>query len=849
MLKFLHDFREQQDHFIREQSKLHVSVQGVAETLNQLAKSHERLEMSSQNQSAEVRKSIISSLRDFLQGNETDLPTSTIETVPNSFPRSLQNDLINLVSESRSLQRQVKIIESLQFPEIADREENIKVALPGTFEWLFRSEGASENHPDLLKWLRTGEGIFWVSGKAGSGKSTLMKFFHHHNKTHTALQEWAADRRLLVATFFFWNAGTKMQKSQHGLLQTLLCHIFRKAPELMMTTCPSRWEQVSHHSYGPWKYEEVCQAFGRLKQQQIDSVRFCFFIDGLDEYDGDHIDVIQTMNDLTCTGAVKICFSSRPWNVFKTAYGKQRGRKISLQDLTRDDIRQFVEESFALEETCLILQDRKDGYENIIEEIVDRSNGVFLWVYLVVRSLRRGMTNLDTTGELQERLHELPTSLETFFQHIFDKTEKIYRRQAARLYRICLVSKVQVTALDVAWFAEQDPYFGLSENVLARSCGNHDALEQTTATRVMARCQDLLEFASFDLQFLHRTVKDFLNTRDMSTQLEVRSGKDFNPYNFLCNSTLFQFKLKIHLSDDLGCKQAFLDAAEVQKLVDGFILHATHLENCDELNPELVAELAKVIWLYFSEDGKILTEEEIRNYHMKIVGNKVFKYGSIQEFVQWTPLDIAFSHINDEEMRLETRRILREGFDPNQECPDLRSKSPWTRYLDPWIQMDDWLWIKSVKGNIDIIREFLLHGAEAKVLHDHVMARFGKARQVVAQELYQDILPEEMRQQPQQRHSPSTWHKLLSKRKRRLDEHPDFQLEQNGHVKRGRYSIEEESWQLDTVTAASSPSNVAESSSGEDSTISQRPRKRAGSHDSMDVANETVALRFLGPRG
>lgn len=42
------------------------------------------------------------------------------------------------------------------------------------------------------------------------------------------------------------------------------------------------------------------------------ALRFCFFIDGLDEYDGDHEDVIQLLHDLARGKNVKICASSRP---------------------------------------------------------------------------------------------------------------------------------------------------------------------------------------------------------------------------------------------------------------------------------------------------------------------------------------------------------------------------------------------------------------------------------------------------------------------------------------------------------------------------------------------------------
>jgi ABC-type glutathione transport system ATPase component len=42
-----------------------------------------------------------------------------------------------------------------------------------------------------MDWLATGGGVFHVSGKLGSGKSTLMKFLLKHPRTKSELLEWS----------------------------------------------------------------------------------------------------------------------------------------------------------------------------------------------------------------------------------------------------------------------------------------------------------------------------------------------------------------------------------------------------------------------------------------------------------------------------------------------------------------------------------------------------------------------------------------------------------------------------------------------------------------------------------
>jgi ATPase subunit of ABC transporter with duplicated ATPase domains len=94
------------------------------------------------------------------------------------------------------------------------RHAKVAEAHRKTFSWIF--EDASQGPSGEFKfqdWLLFQEGIYWIMGKAGSGKSTLMKYLYHHQRTKEALKSWASLKKLVVAKFFFWNAGASMQKS------------------------------------------------------------------------------------------------------------------------------------------------------------------------------------------------------------------------------------------------------------------------------------------------------------------------------------------------------------------------------------------------------------------------------------------------------------------------------------------------------------------------------------------------------------------------------------------------------------------------------------------------------------
>jgi len=121
------------------------------------------------------------------------------------------------------LQKERNFLESLFFEEMNQRYHAISEAHTKTFSWIFEPDWFDEWDPRSMvafkQWLLFGNGIFWVSGKPGSGKSTLMKYLYTCGLTEEYLRCWAKDDTLIILASFFWMGGTIMQRSQRGLLQ------------------------------------------------------------------------------------------------------------------------------------------------------------------------------------------------------------------------------------------------------------------------------------------------------------------------------------------------------------------------------------------------------------------------------------------------------------------------------------------------------------------------------------------------------------------------------------------------------------------------------------------------------
>jgi ABC-type ATPase involved in cell division len=82
--------------------------------------------------------------------------------------------------------------------------EGIGAAHEKTFDWIFDDveETASNSFCVWLQGTRE-EGLYWIYGKAGSGKSTLMKYICKDPRTQEKLQQWAKDDPLTIVSFFF----------------------------------------------------------------------------------------------------------------------------------------------------------------------------------------------------------------------------------------------------------------------------------------------------------------------------------------------------------------------------------------------------------------------------------------------------------------------------------------------------------------------------------------------------------------------------------------------------------------------------------------------------------------------
>lgn len=338
----------------------------------------------------------------------------------------------------------VCFLECLRFDSIDMRYCAIAREHAETCSWVLRDTSRTRVRDSFPQWLETGSGIYWIGGKAGSGKSTLMKFIWNHPKTTQLLTHWARNAQLCSAAFFFWNSGERIQSAQEGLFRTLLYQLCKRCPELVPKAFPDEWDMLSGRSSSDLKLEiaapkslaELKDAFQRVIACTSQSLRMCIFIDGFDEMEGDLIEITDFMvHAAQLSPYFKVCLSSRPWPVFETSFDGQPS--LRMQDLNGDDIRLFCYDKLGRDPKVRNLLGPEPGKaEWLVEEVVRRAYGVFLWVHLVVQLLIQGIQDGDDTMALYRRLLSLPIDLQALFQRILGQIEPRHREEASHIFQL-----------------------------------------------------------------------------------------------------------------------------------------------------------------------------------------------------------------------------------------------------------------------------------------------------------------------------------------------------------------------------------------------------------------------------
>jgi hypothetical protein len=416
----------------------------------------------------------------------------------------------------------------LEYVTQDNRFHAIAQAHPATLQWALQehNDGLS-GQTGLYQWLHEEQGIYCITGKPGSGKSTLMKYLYQDERLTGALQAWAGDARLIKVAFYFWSSGHHLENSEEGFLRSSLYQVLNQEPSLAQALFQEQYQPGAQWSGFP-TLRDSRRAFQRLVDSPTNTIKIALLIDGLDEIAGDLTEIVGSLIAVTASPNIKALVSCRPWSVFEEAFASCPSLRVEMH--TYNDIAIFVNDRLAQQSRIADLSvGHTQQIQALLDEIVEKASGVFLWVYLVVQSLREGLQQYDNISDLERRLRCLPTDLASLYEHMLQRVSeqsKQRRIEASQILQLVVCSEEQGSR-------------SLSTDVLARALASDDSsliprsvnaaedihshYTTVVAGLLESRCGGLLEIReghdANTVSFIHMSVRDYLLQKDVWTSI------------------------------------------------------------------------------------------------------------------------------------------------------------------------------------------------------------------------------------------------------------------------------------------------------------------------------------------
>ncbi|KAK6452397.1 hypothetical protein FP744_10008648 [Trichoderma asperellum] len=386
--------------------------------------------------------------------------------------------------------------DQLYFDKIDERLTHLTAAQRGTCRWfLFK--------PEYISWHNEAQqpdhdGLLWIKGNPGTGKSTLMKFLFEEAKLGAN-----GDPSQIILSFFFLARGTEDEKSTKGLYRSLLHQLFQKTPETKDSLEWMTADGAKTIQRNRWQEESLKQTLTHAVQK-LGSRSLTIFVDALDECNQDQVaDMVSFFEEL-CDSAreksfwLRVCFSSRHYPTVTI----QQGIEIILEHESghTDDIEHFIKSKLRI--------GKSKQADSLRDEILAKSSGIFLWTVLVLDILNREYSKSTMPiKKMRDRLKEIPPKLNNLFQMILTRDGENLELTEACLKWILFASR-PLNPPEL-YFAAQLKYDEECSGFWDREDIEPDKMKDFVRSSSKGLAEVTRNQAS-EVQFIHESVRDFL---------------------------------------------------------------------------------------------------------------------------------------------------------------------------------------------------------------------------------------------------------------------------------------------------------------------------------------------------
>lgn len=432
-------------------------------------------------------------------------------------------------------------ISSLESVDTKIRIADVRKAHEMTFHWLFDPSIVS-----FSEWLQNrseaSQPFYWIQGKPGSGKSTLMKFALKDPRTIDLL---GRDSELpwTIVAFFFHDRGTSsLQKTLSGLLREVISSILSQLPQLLPLAVEMYRKLVKVHGKRrpEWDLEDLAALMRQIVGQRETRIRLLIFLDALDEHAGDNELLVQMLQEWRTSADgyyvnLKVCLASRPWNIFVEYLSD--GPNLAIHHHTENDINVYTNARLraSIRGGLSKLLD-PDSCASLTDQITAKAQGVFIWVSLVTDHLAKNIRDGTPYQTLKSMVAAMPEELEDLYEHTVARIDPEYTNETHIIFQMVLHS-VEPLTLETLFHASR---------YTLRLYLHHDATDEVPDVDsdqglrwLMSRGGGILDLSAGSsdsapfVQFLHQTAKEYLQSpraRVLMERVSARFAAKTGPY-------------------------------------------------------------------------------------------------------------------------------------------------------------------------------------------------------------------------------------------------------------------------------------------------------------------------------
>ncbi|KAK3181463.1 hypothetical protein K4F52_007173 [Lecanicillium sp. MT-2017a] len=383
-------------------------------------------------------------------------------------------------------------LKSLAFEDMDGRQAKIVDAVDDTCKWLLY-------HETVIEWTRQHRGILWIKGKPGSGKTTLMKY------ALDALPSLYGTDTLAIS-FFFHGRGHELQKNPIGLFRSLLHQLLKRVPGALPDLIHHFEDKRRTEGESGEKWQWHLQPLKAFLKSSLPKILKKFpvmlFIDAVDECgETSAVELIGFLKRLLLSlppadYQFGICFSCRHYPILEL----DGGSTILLDIENAQDIATFVQGRSS----------ENHLNADIARLIINRAQGVFMWVHIVLKKVLQMHRNGESTGRITAEIGRTPEDL-TGLYHELIKSLKHQSTTLKLIQWICFSTR-PLRAEELQWAMAVDPdcsHKSLDDCRKSDDFITDDKIER----RINALSGGLAEIVSSNndriVQFTHQSVKDF----------------------------------------------------------------------------------------------------------------------------------------------------------------------------------------------------------------------------------------------------------------------------------------------------------------------------------------------------